>query len=109
MGSIPAPDFANLSLAIDEYRFVKNMIRQKRFNILVKLNNLWRYLDDIGMPNFPEFEQIVLSIYHPTLSLSKSNQDSSLLNVAYLDMSVSVVNNDFHVKIYCKKMITVSR
>ena len=54
------------------------------------------------MPNFPEFEQSVLSIYPPTLSLSKSNQDSSLLNVAYLDMSVSVVNNDFHVKIYCK-------
>ena len=40
MGSIPAPDFANLSLAIDEYRFVKNMIKEKRFNILVKLNNL---------------------------------------------------------------------
>ena len=25
MGSIPAPDFANLSLAVDEFRFVKSM------------------------------------------------------------------------------------
>jgi hypothetical protein len=59
-------------------------------------------LDDIGAPNFPEFEQFVSSIYPPTLSLSKSNQDSSLLNVAYLDLSVSIVNSTFHVKVYCK-------
>jgi hypothetical protein len=40
MGSIPAPDFANLALAVDEFRFVKSMIKDKRFDILAKMNNV---------------------------------------------------------------------
>ena len=38
MGSIPAPDFANLALAVDEYKFVKKMISVKNRLILQKLN-----------------------------------------------------------------------
>ena len=40
MGSIPAPDFANLALAVDEFRFVKNMIKDRMFHILAKMNSL---------------------------------------------------------------------
>lgn len=101
MGSIPAPDFANLALAVDEFRFVKKMLKDKMYSILTKMNFLCRYLDDIGAPNFPEFHSYISIIYPPTLTLSRSNQDSTE-NVAYLDLSVSVVDNYFVVKVYCK-------
>ena len=77
------------------------MLREKRFNVLVRLNFMCRYLDDIGAPNFLEFEFLVSLIYPPMLTLSKSNQDS-ISNVAYLDLSVSVVDSQFRVKVYCK-------
>jgi hypothetical protein len=38
MGSIPAPDFANLALAVDEFKFVQRMIKDKNRIILRKLN-----------------------------------------------------------------------
>jgi hypothetical protein len=38
MGSIPAPDFANLSLAVDEFRFVQKMKKENNKAILRKLN-----------------------------------------------------------------------
>jgi hypothetical protein len=38
MGSIPAPDFANLALAVDEFKFVQKMIKEKNRIILRKLN-----------------------------------------------------------------------
>ena len=101
MGSIPAPDFANLSLAVDEFRCVKKMLRDRSYSVLTKMNYMCRYLDDIRAPNFPEFELLFSSIYPPTLTLSKSNEDSTR-NVAYLDLSVSVDNGQFQVKVYCK-------
>ena len=99
MGSIPAPEFANLALAVDEFRFVTKILKDKMYNVLAKMNFSCRYLDDIGAPNFLECDSF--AIYPPTLTLSRSNQDS-LLNVAYLDLSVSVVNSQFQVKVYCK-------
>ena len=59
-----------------------------------------RYLDDIGMPNFQEFADIN-NIYPNTPTLTKSN-DSNITEVAFLDLSVSVVNNKFETRIYCK-------
>ena len=38
MGSIPAPDFANLALAVDEFKFVQKMRNENNRSILRKLN-----------------------------------------------------------------------
>ena len=100
MGSIPAPDFANLALAVDEYKYIKNMISISNYRITRKLNKMCRYLDDIGIPNFQEFGDIT-DIYPSTLTLTRSN-DSGLVDIAFLDLSVNVINKKFETKIYCK-------
>ena len=101
MGSIPAPDFANLALAVDEYKFVKKMLHDQNFPVLNKLNNCCRYLDDIGTPNFSDFAVHARDIYCDSLTLTRSNR-SSTDNVAFLDLSVSVYDRKFETRIYCK-------
>ena len=54
MGSIPAPDMANLALAVNEFRFVKRLLQGKAYPILKKLDHMARYLDDVAIPNFPD-------------------------------------------------------
>ena len=40
MGSIPAPDLANLALSVDEFRFVQRMRRERNIRILRKMNHM---------------------------------------------------------------------
>ena len=54
------------------------------------------------MPNFPEFNDHISDIYGAGLTVNKSNEVSSTLNVAYLDLSISVSSGRFIVKVYCK-------
>jgi hypothetical protein len=58
-------------------------------------------LDDVGLPNFPDFENFKQSVYPGNLTLTKSNEDS-VNNVAYLDLSVSISESCFVIKVYCK-------
>lgn len=102
MGSIPAPDFANLCLSVDEFRSVKSLITQKNFPMLRKMNNVGRYLDDVGTCNFQDFDEFASIVYSDSLTLNRSNVTSSSDSVAYLDLSVSVVDSNFVVKVYCK-------
>ena len=99
MGSISVPDFANMALAVDEYKFVKEQFRLKRYDILHKLNFLCRYLDNIAAPNFPDFGDC--QIYLQSLTLNKSNDDS-FTDIAFLDLSISIMNTKFEIKVYCK-------
>ena len=101
MGAIPSPDLASLSLSVDEYRFVSEKLKVKAFAILRKMNQVCRYLDDIGVPNFTDFDQYLADIYRGNLTILKSN-DNSVLNVAYLDLSINVLEQDFVMKVYCK-------
>ena len=102
MGSIPAPDLANLCLAVDEFRYVKSLLSIKNYPLLRKLNNVGRYLDDVGTCNFQDFDNFCSHIYSNSLTLNRSNVDSSIDSVAYLDLSVSVANNNYVIKVYCK-------
>ena len=102
MGSIPAPDIANLCLSVDEFRFVKSCLKNKNFTLLRKLNEVVRYLDDIGSPNFPDFDRLISLIYSDSLTLTRSNEISNTVDVAYLDLSISVIGSEYVVKVYCK-------
>ena len=102
MGSIPAPDIANLCLSVDEFRFVKSCLALRNFPLLKKMNFVARYLDDVGTCNFSDYDAYTITIYSGSLTLNRSNEDSSTNSVAYLDLSVSVVNHHFIAKVYCK-------
>jgi hypothetical protein len=101
MGMIPAPGFAKLGLGVDEFRYCSKLIKDKRTDILKKLINMVRYIDDIGIANFLDFEHIVKDIYPRSLVLNKSNS-SATLNSAFLDLSVSVIDHQFQIKVYNK-------
>ena len=75
---------------------------RKKNTELCQLFNLCRYLDDIGAPNFPDFLTHATIIYPNTLELSRSNENSSIDNVAFLDLAVSVRDGNFETKVYCK-------
>ena len=64
MGMIPAPGFAKLGLGVDEYRFCSKLVREKRIDVLRKMSNLVRYIDDIGTANFEEFGMIAGKFIH---------------------------------------------
>jgi hypothetical protein len=55
----------------------------------------------VGLPNFLNFENFIYLIYPGNLTLTKSNEDS-VNNVAYLDLSISVSESSFIIKVYCK-------
>ena len=101
MGMIPAPGFAKLGLGVDEYKFCNKLVRDKRIDLLKKMMNLVRYIDDIGAANFEEFGEIAKDIYPRSLILNKSNE-SSVENCAFLDLRVSVVDQSFQTKVYNK-------
>ena len=101
MGMVPAPGFAELGLGIDEFQYCSELVEDKKTDILRKLINMVRYIDDIGVANFMDFGQIAKDIYPITLVLNKSN-DSGKLNSAFLDLSVPVINHQFQVKVYNK-------
>ena len=101
MGMIPAPGFAKLGLGVDEYRFCSKLVREKRIDVLRKMSNLVRYIDDIGTANFEEFGMIAREIYPPSLTLNRSNEDS-VNNCAFLDLNISIGNDKFLIKVYNK-------
>jgi sulfur relay (sulfurtransferase) DsrC/TusE family protein len=101
MGMIPAPGFAKLGLGIDEFNYCSKLLKDKRIDILKKLINMVRYIDDVGVANFLDFGDLAKEIYPMSLVLNKSN-DSGILNCAFLDLKVSVVDKKFQIQVYNK-------
>ena len=101
MGMIPASGFAKLGLGVDEFRYCSKLVKEKNPDILKKLINMVRYIDDIGIANFLNFGDIAKEIYPRTLVLNKSN-DSGTSNSAFLDLNVSIVDHQFRIKVYNK-------
>ena len=101
MGMIPAPGFAKLGLGVDEFQYCSKLLKDGKTDILCKLINMVCYIDDIGVANFLEFGNIARDIYPRSLVLNKSNV-SGTLDSAFLDLNVSVVNHQFHIKVYNK-------
>ena len=101
MGMIPAPGFAKLGLGVDEFKYCTKLVKDKKTDLLKRLINMVRYIDDIGVANFLDFGLIAVDIYPRSLILNKSNI-SSISDSAFLDLNVSVVDHQFRVKVYNK-------
>jgi hypothetical protein len=101
MGMIPAPGFAKLGLGVDEFRYTSQLVKDKKVDILRRLINMCRYIDDIAVANFSNFMDIAKDIYPRSLVLNRSNV-SSIVDCAFLDLSVSVIDCKFEIKVYNK-------
>jgi hypothetical protein len=76
----------------------KHMTHRQELKVR-KLINIVRYMDDIGIASFLDFENTVKDIYPRSLVLNKSNS-SATLNSAFLGLSVSVIDHQFQIKVY---------
>ena len=100
MGTDCAPQLANLFLFYYEYSYMKNLIRSnlgvaKRFNYTV------RYIDDLLTLNNSMFDEEILNIYPPELTLKKTTE--SVTKVSYLDISISICNGRYSTEVYDKR------
>ena len=92
MGTPCAGQIANLYCYVFELNFLRRTIRHKNYELAKQLLNIMRYIDDLFVPNMPNFERIMYrepgkdGIYPKNLlALQKADSGTT---VPYLDLSI---------------------
>ena len=101
MGTNCAPLVADLFLYCYERDFMLNLSPDTQADIITAFNNTSRYLDDILNMDNPYFPALVGTIYPRELQLNKAN--NSDFQASFLDLNLSIANNNIHTKIYDKR------
>jgi len=102
MGTDCAPYLANLFLYAYEFRFMKNTLKAKNFKLLHQFNRSCRYIDDLLLINNDnKMESYKNLIYPPELLLTSEDKQDQIVN--YLDLTLSIKDNDIDYKIYDKR------
>ena len=96
-----APLIADLFLYCYEKDFMSNLHKSKKLDLIDKLNDTSRYLDDILTIDSPEFEQHISDIYPAELQLNKANACDK--ETPFLDFYIKVVDDDIHTCVYYKR------
>ena len=100
MGGKSSGFLSDLSLMVDEFRYIDGKIKLKRRSEAVILGGLNRYRDDCTALNILGFVELARGIYHGSLSLTQENGDLSKADV--LDMCVQVKDGIFETKVFNK-------
>ena len=82
-----APQLANLFLFHYEYSYMKGLMRDN-LCIAKRFSDTVRYIDDLLTLNNNSFEEEIINIYHPELTLKKTTESNS--RISYLDISISI-------------------
>lgn len=102
MGTDCAPYLANLFLYAYEFRFMKNTLKAKNFKLLHQFTRSCRYIDDLLLINNDnKMESYKNLIYPPELLLTSEDKQDQIVN--YLDLTLSIKDNDINYKIYDKR------
>ena len=95
-----APQLENLFLFHYKYLYVKNLIHDSL--CMAKLfSNTVRYIDDVLTLNNSHFEEEILNIYSPELTLQRTSE--SVTKLSYLDISISICSCKYVTEIYDKR------
>ena len=100
MGTDCAPLVANLFLFASEYEFMKGLLKDN-ITLAIKFSNTYRYIDDLLCINNKDFELSISDIYPKELILKKTN--TSLKKSPFLDLDITITNNQFITKVYDKR------
>ena len=101
MGTNCAPLIADLFLYCYERDFMSNLQKSKRFDLIDKFNDTYRYLDDIFTIDNPTFAEHIPDIYPRELQLNKANTSDK--ETSFLDLNIKVIGNDIHTSVYDKR------
>ena len=94
MGTNCAPLIAGLFLYCYERDFMWTLKKYKRFDLIDKLNDTSRYLDDIFTIDNPAFAEYIPDIYPRELQLNKANTSDK--ETSFLDLNIKVIDNSIH-------------
>ena len=86
MGTNCAPLIADLFLYCYERDFMSNLQKSKRFDLIDKINDTSRYLDDIFTIQNPAFAEHIPDIYPRELQLNKTNILMDFKNACHLQI-----------------------
>ena len=100
MGTDCAPQLANLFLFHYEYSYMKGLMRDN-LCIAKRFSDTVRYIDDLLTLNNNSFEEEIINIYPPELTLKKTTESNS--RISYLNISISICNNKYVTEVYDKR------
>ena len=111
MGTNCAVFIANLFCFTYEYAFISHLVSTQNISLLRKCMLVARLVDDIFVPNFPEFHSyryttdndshVQAGIYPPFLELTLEQSANS--NVSFLDTTTLLDNGVYYTKTYDKR------
>ena len=102
MGTDCAPVLANLFLLYYERKYIFNLVEIGDTDTLYKLSNTGRFIDDlISINDHCKLLELLTSIYPSCMTVNKTNPSTK--HATYLDMDLSISNNNFISKVYDKR------
>ena len=101
MGTNCAPLIADLFLYCYKRDFMSNLQKSKRFDLIDKLNNTSRYLDDKFTVDNPALLNIFPMYTQENFSWIKQNTSDK--ETSLLDLNIKVIGNDIHTSVYDKR------
>jgi hypothetical protein len=100
MGGSSSGWLSDLSLCIDEFKYIDSLVKEGRKEEAKKFKHTGRYRDDITSCNHTNFPNITDQIYPPSLALTKENDSDFAATV--LDMDVQIIQRNYVTRVYCK-------
>ena len=108
MGTDCAPFLANLFLFAYEFRYLNNLLTQKKWPLLNKFRRCVRYIDDLLLINNDNFlKSHKHDIYPKELDLTSDDKDDQ--QVHFLDLDILIAGKGFSYQIYDKEIILIFR
>ena len=101
MGTNCAPLIADLFLYCYERKFMSDLHKSKRHDLIDMFNDTSRYLDDIFTIDNPELVKYIPDIYPAELQLNKANTSDK--ETSFLDLNIKVIGSDIHTSVYDKR------
>ena len=87
-----APFIADLFLLYCYERdFISNLQKSKRFDLIDKFNDTYRYLNDLFTIDNPELAEHIPDIYKRELRLNKANTSDK--ETSFLDLNIKVIGS----------------
>ena len=100
MGGNSSSQFADLSLAISEFNYMKKLLSNKKINLAKLMSNNCRYVDDVSIINYLNFGNLISEIYPSDLAMERSGDDNKHIN--YLDIKISIEDSSLKTEVYNK-------
>ena len=100
MGGNSSSQFADLSLAKSEFNYMKTLLSNKKLNLAKLLSSNCRYVDDLSIFNYLNFDNLISEIYPSDLAMERSGDNNKSIN--YLDIKINIGDSSLTTELYNK-------